>query len=275
MRSMRQRSAVIPPSRPPTGEALLSHRRNRSAEHSNSGSFSSSSWEITSSPPQPESESADSQSSTQLHTFHYPNGYQNHHRKHVALQNVHLFYRKPLHVSDANYRAFVGLPKTPTPNTISKQCCLNVCGVFSWIAVGFFLFVYIILRFQPLYIPHSLSHQYIQRNGKLIKVCDPSNSPLTTVALHTLWAYLFVALVCQYYANPNRWRKQRYQDIPDHLSDDPKIQQSPLLPITNNAAPIGLYQDSLWERTLEGFKKWMLVKGYGRAKRKQFATKTV
>ncbi|GKY91061.1 hypothetical protein MPSEU_000078900 [Mayamaea pseudoterrestris] len=242
-------------------KTMLSHRRNRSqsAEKTNSGgSSTSSSWEITSSP-QPDS-------AKHLHSFHYPNGYQNHRRKHVALQNVHLFYRTPLHVSDADYRAFIGLTKTPASAPISRQCCLSVCVGFSWIAVGFFLLIYVLLRFQPLYIPHALSHHYIQRNGKLVKVSDVGSSPLATVALHTMFAYLAVALICGYYANPNKWRQQKYQDIPEAT-----------LPITAraNTGPIDLYEDSICERASAGFKKWMLVKGYRRARRKQVETKTV
>ena len=265
---MRQRALPsASPSRPPGqgSEALLSHRRNRSLENSTAAS---SSWEISASP-QPASEDV----GKQQHVLHYPNGYQNHHRKHVALQNVHLFYRKPLHVSDANYRAFVGLPKTPAPAPLSKQCCFSFCVGFSWIAVGFFLFVYMILRFQPLYIPHSLQHHYIERNGRTVKVSDLSKSPMATVALHTLWAYLALALICQYYSNPNRWRRQRYQDIPDHNSGPSGL--DPTLPTTAIPVPIDVYQDSLWGRTMAGLKQWMLVKGYRRVKRKQFETKTV
>ena len=250
---MRQRG---PPAASPIRNGdNVPHRRRQSAN--------TSSWEILT-----RQESEDS-SSDNIQTVQYPTLYQNHHRKHVALQNVHLFYRTPLHVSDAQYRAFLGMPKPSPPAPLSRQCCLNVCIVFSWVAVGFLLFVYLILRFQPLYIPHALAFQYITRNGKTIKVSDPSSSPLAIVALHTMIAYLIVALVCHYYANPNRARKSAYQDIPDH-----NLTRETALPSVN-APPIGVYQESFCDRTWAGVRQWMLVKGIRRGKRKQFGTKTV
>lgn len=265
---MRQRALpAASPSR--TRETVPSQRKSR-----NEKSSISSTWEISTI-----SDPSLGGSVEQFLSSPYPNGYQ-HHRRHVALQNVHLFYRKPLHVSDADYRAFVGLPKPALPPAISKQCCLNTCTFFSWIGVGFFLFVYLILKLQPLYIPHSLSFYYAEREGKLIKVSDPSNSPLSVVALHTLFAYLLVALVCQYFANPNRFRKQRYQNIPE-VGDD---SQGPSFPSDDSQgpsfpnvlpSPIGVYQGTLWERTIGGFRQWMLIKGYRRGKRKPFEIKTV
>jgi hypothetical protein len=80
-------------------------------------------------------------------------------------------------------------------------------------------------------------------------------------------------LLSQYYANPNRFRQQTYQDIPDHNTEAVKTDAT-LLPLTTS--PIGVHQDSLCERTTGGLKQWMLLKGFRRGgKRKQFNTKTV
>ena len=108
-------------------------------------------------------------------------------------------------------------------HSITKVCCAKFCAGFSFVAVGFLLFVGIIFDTQPLYIPGSLPKhvQYIEGSTSKTQVfysLTPSVRLLpASNAYGAALVYLITGCACLVYAYDliTCYRRKSYEDIPD------------------------------------------------------------
>jgi len=179
-------------------------------------------------------------------------------------------------VPDKHYQYYdAGRPfpsRTPATNVITGPCFRNVCMWLSFVAVGFLLFVGMLLESQPLYIkgvkpaawvkakqqsdeaayPYDASEQQLNRQQQLY-ADRPNSHDLAMTAYRAMWAYLFTALLCISYG----WRcwsylsfgrRAGYRDIPDHDSTIPVFHQ---ITETTAARRVGTAAPSpMWTRTM-------------------------
>lgn len=107
--------------------------------------------------------------------------------------------------------------------SMTKVCCAKFCAGFSFVAVGFLLFVGIIYDRQPLYIPGSLPKhvQYIEGSTSKTQVVyslTPSVRLLpASNAYGAALVYLITGCACLAYAYDliTCYRRKSYEDIPD------------------------------------------------------------
>ncbi len=106
---------------------------------------------------------------------------------------------------------------------MTKVCCAKFCAGFSFVAVGFLLFVGIIFDRQPLYIPGSLPKhvQYIEGSTSKTQVVYSLTPSVRLVPASNAYGaalvYLITGCACLVYAYDliTCYRRKSYEDIPD------------------------------------------------------------
>lgn len=146
------------------------------------------------------------------------------------LNEFHVMYRRPLHVPDNRYQEFLLGKRTRRKEIplVTKLCLAQTFAAFSIIAIGFLVFVGILLDTQPLYIKGTLIEELArnEETGKLYTryTIPDTRLPAASVAYHTAALYTLILIACIYIMHPGHFHKmisrrnQHYQDIPDHVN---------------------------------------------------------
>jgi hypothetical protein len=190
------------------------------------------------------------------------------------LEDFHTLYRTPHHVPDKKYRELMEgkyESRKVRPSYVTEECCANFCSGFSAVAVLFLIFVAVLLDTQPIYIKGTLPVQMVQVNdsGKMkLKYLLPSERlPIASTAYKAAFAYVLTIGVCictlhrGWIRSQLYKRKNRYEDIPDHLSStDSTI---PTFHKPNEEEPATMpYEPTFWERAKTAGQQWLLLRGY-------------
>jgi hypothetical protein len=225
------------------------------------------------------------------------------------LEDFHTVFRTPHHVPDSRYEAYLlgqtGRRKNDTSQSIvNKECCAQTCAGFSAIAVGFLLFIGILLDTQPLYIPGTLPELVVQstvnyKSGSdgtvksytrpVIQYLVPGPTderlPAASTAYKAAAAYFLTMILSLYILDPTRFHqaarvishrlfRKTYEDIPESVGFDDNGSMLPTVhraksfsgsgDLTERAAS---YQPGLWNRTTGTVKRWLAVRGWYRARK--------
>lgn len=177
----------------------------------------------------------------------------------TRLEDYHTVFRKPHHVADNQYQKFIngGRRGKRQRSIITRDCCARGCSFFSIIAALFLFMVGFLLDRQPLYIKGTLPAQMVQskqKSGKFVVqyLLPPTSTsqnqqslrlPMARVAYRAGWAYLFTALACMYILHRGWIQSQyykfsnKYEDIPDHVSDAGASDAMSTLPTFHTPSP--------------------------------------
>jgi hypothetical protein len=145
----------------------------------------------------------------------------------------------PAFIPDCGYQDYLRTGRRRAINQkkgaipLSKVCCAKVCAMFSFVAVGFLLFVGIIFDKQPLYIPGALPKhlQYVEGSTSRTQVfysITPSARLLqASNAYGAAFIYLITGCFSVLYAYDlmSCYRRKSYQEIPDANSTAPTFHQ--------------------------------------------------
>lgn len=135
----------------------------------------------------------------------------------------------PTFIPDSSYQTYLCTGRHVAKNRakgglpITKVCCAKFCAVYSFVAVGFLLFVGIIFDKQPLYIPGALPKHTQYAEGSSSKTqafysITPSVRLLpASNAYGAAFFYLITGCLCIAYAHDliSCYRRKSYQEIPD------------------------------------------------------------
>jgi len=160
----------------------------------------------------------------------------------------------PSFIPDQRYQSFLRTGKISSKRgsrggpTFTNVCCAKFCAGFSFVAVGFLLFVGIIFDTQPLYIPGSLPKHLNYVDGsrsktKIVYDVKPTDRLLqASNAYGAAFFYLLTGCICTVYAYDliSCYRRKAYEEIPDTDSIIPTFHTSRssdyLLPTTMASA---------------------------------------
>ncbi len=141
----------------------------------------------------------------------------------------------PAFIPDKNYTTYLrtGRPiaRSSPAMGLSKICCAKFCAGFSFVAVGFLLFVGILYDTQPLYIPGSLPKhlQYMDGGSQRTQVYYslapserllPASNAYKAAAFYLVTGCLSFAYACNMNWIHSIWWR-RYEEIPDTDSTVP------------------------------------------------------
>jgi hypothetical protein len=141
----------------------------------------------------------------------------------------------PAFIPDSRYATYLRTGRHASGNIkkggalITKVCCAKFCAGFSFVAVGFLLFVGIIFDTQPLYIPGSLPKhlQYVEGSTSKTQVVYSITPSVRLLPASNAYGaalfYLITGCCCVAYAYDliSCYRRKWYDEIPDADSTVP------------------------------------------------------
>jgi hypothetical protein len=198
----------------------------------------------------------------------------------TRLEDFHTVFRTPHHVADNKYQAFLlgqaARRKGPMP-IVNKVCFLQTCSGFSAVGAGFLFFIGFLLDTQPLYIKGALPMLVVQTDDGsrpvtqyIIPMSDSERLPIARTAYQCGFMYLLTVAICLLTLYPGWFqsqlyrRLQRYQDIPDSVSDsDSTLPTFHTVEDLEQGSPTRAYQtNNTLSRSFAGFKQWLAVRGW-------------
>lgn len=216
------------------------------------------------------------------------------------LEDFHTVFRTPHHVPDSQYEAFIlgQSARRKDASLMTKTCCAQTCAGFSAIAVGFLVFVGIVLDKQPLYIPGTLPELVVQSTVAYTKdgstrtyskpviqflVPGPNDErlPAASVAYKAAAAYFLCMLISLYVLDPapfhnaarvitQKFSKQ-YEDIPETIDNGsstlPTFHQFSRSSSGELSERAASYQPGWWNRTTGRIQQWLAIRGWYRARK--------